>query len=86
MEAPAIKGFFEVILHGTDDLGAKDEDFGLLFVGHIGADAAFDAADEGLHEALFVDEAEGDFFDGLFTGVLRGIHDERFEVHIGLVE
>ena len=75
-----------MILHGTDDLGAQHEDFGLLFVRHIGADAALYAADEGLHEALFVDEAEGDLFDGLFTGVLRGVHDERFEVHIGLVE
>ncbi len=84
--APAVERFFEVVLHRADDFGAQHEDFGLLFVGHIGADAAFDAADEGLHEALFVDEAEGDLLDGLLTGVLRGEDDERFEVHIGLVE
>lgn len=84
--APAVERFFEMILHGTDDLRAKDEDFSLFFVRHIGADAAFDAAHEGLHEALFVDEAEGDLLDGVFTGVLRGVDDERFEVHISLVE
>jgi len=84
--APAVERFFEVILHGADDLGAEDEDFGLLFVRHIGANAAFDTADEGLHEALFVDEAEGDLLDGLLTSVLRGVNDERFEVYVGLVE